>query len=53
MAKSVPTFETLLVDPEELGKFLYCCAHVLVLASDTSVVSESTGMLWGLAPSMS
>jgi hypothetical protein len=48
VAKSVPTFETLLVDPGELSTFLYSCAHVLVLASDTFVTSESTGMLWGL-----
>ncbi|QQS12212.1 MAG: hypothetical protein IPK81_22320 [Rhodospirillales bacterium] len=48
MAQSQPTFETLLVDPKELGAFLYSCAYVRVLASDTLLISESTGMLWGL-----
>jgi hypothetical protein len=46
-AKSPPTFETLLVDPEELSKFLYSCAYVRVIAADTEVVTEPTDMLWG------
>lgn len=51
-AKSPPTFEALLVDPEELSKFLYSCAYVRVIAADTEVITESTGMLWGAGNAM-
>lgn len=44
----VPTFEVLLVDPQALTDFLHSCAYTEVLAMDTKVITESTGLLWGL-----
>jgi hypothetical protein len=44
----MPTFEVLLVDPDELTKFLYSCAYTELMAASTTVITESTGLLWGL-----
>ena len=38
----------LLVDKEQLEQFLYSCAATEVLAEDSTIVREPTGLLWGL-----
>ena len=46
MAKHLTKINVLLVDPDELQKFLHSCAATEVLFKDTKIITEPTGLLW-------
>lgn len=46
MSSKPKLFQILLVDPNALRDFFYSCAATEVLAKDTKIITEPTGLLW-------
>ena len=46
MSSKPKLFQILLVDPNALRDFLYSCAATEILAKDTKIITEPTGLLW-------
>ena len=46
MSSKLKLVQILLVDPDALRDFLYSCAATDILAKDTKIITEPTGLLW-------